>query len=80
MENMQYGQGNTGTGEPGAERPGSAEHPGPGKLPRPRQQGVVDFTQAKKPEDKSLNYTHKFAKPVEIMGQKYSSLTFYFEN
>lgn len=29
---------------------------------------------------KSMNYTHKFVEPVEIMGTKYSSLTFYFEN
>lgn len=43
--------------------------------------GVVDFNQKKGEEkEQSLNYTHKFAKPVEIMGQKYTSLTFYFEN
>lgn len=43
--------------------------------------GVVDFNQKKGEEkEQSLNYTHKFSKPVEIMGQKYTSLTFYFEN
>lgn len=33
----------------------------------------------KEKQDKSLNYTHKFNKPIEIMGQKYTSITFYFE-
>lgn len=28
----------------------------------------------------SQNYTHKFKKPVEIMGVKYKELTFYFDN
>lgn len=42
---------------------------------------VVDFNEAKQQQDvKSLNYTHKFEKPVEILGKKYSTITFYFEN
>lgn len=32
----------------------------------------------KKPQ--SMNYTHTFTEPVEILGKKYTSLTFYFEN
>ena len=40
--------------------------------------GVIDFNKKEEPE-KSLDYTHKFAKPTEIMGKKYESLTFYFE-
>ena len=28
----------------------------------------------------SLNYTHTFNPPMEILGQKHKSLTFYFEN
>ena len=27
-----------------------------------------------------MNYTHKFIKPVTIMGKQYSSMTFYYEN
>lgn len=33
---------------------------------------------SKKPQ--SMNYTHTFTEPVEILGKKYTSLTFYFEN
>lgn len=40
--------------------------------------GVIEFNK-KEEQNKSLNYTHKFAKPTEIMGRKYESLTFYFE-
>ncbi len=40
--------------------------------------GVIEFNK-KEEQGKSLNYTHKFAKPTEIMGRKYESLTFYFE-
>lgn len=29
---------------------------------------------------KNMNYTHTFNPPVEILGKKYKSLTFYFEN
>lgn len=45
---------------------------------------VVEFSLAaqnpvpKKPH--SMNYTHTFTEPVEILGKKYTSLTFYFEN
>ena len=45
---------------------------------------VVEFSPAaqtpasKKPQ--SMNYTHTFTEPVEILGKKYTSLTFYFEN
>lgn len=40
---------------------------------------VVDFKEATADQPHSMNYTHKFAAPVEIMGKKYTSLTFYFE-
>lgn len=40
--------------------------------------GVVEFDRKVEP-GKSLNYTHKFSKPIEIMGKRYESLTFYFE-
>ena len=40
--------------------------------------GVVEVNK-KEEQDKSLNYTHKFNKPVEVMGKKYTSITFYFE-
>lgn len=45
---------------------------------------VVEFSPAaQKPASKkpqSMNYTHTFTEPVEILGKKYTSLTFYFEN
>lgn len=48
---------------------------------QPQAAGVVDFNQKKEGKKKqSLNYTHEFSKPVEIVGKKYTSLTFYFEN
>ena len=44
---------------------------------------MTEFEKAKeekkKKEESSLNYTHYFNKPVEILGKKYTSLTFYFE-
>lgn len=44
------------------------------------QTAVVEFPQEKAGQkDQSMNYTHKFAEPVEIMGKKYSVMTFYFE-
>lgn len=44
------------------------------------QATVVEFRQEKTGQkDQSMNYTHKFAEPVEIMGKKYSTMTFYFE-
>lgn len=41
--------------------------------------GTVDFSEKKEEKEKSGNYTHNFKKPVEIEGQKYTSLTFYFD-
>ena len=41
--------------------------------------GTVDFSEKKEEKEKSGNYTHTFKKPVEIEGQKYTSLTFYFD-
>lgn len=41
---------------------------------------VVEFAPAAGKKEQSMNYTHYFSKPVEIMGKKYSSMTFYFEN
>ncbi len=34
---------------------------------------------ANKEKKKSNNYTHNFEEPVDIMGEKYSSITFYFD-
>ena len=48
------------------------------EIGKAQAEGVIDFNKKAEPE-KSLNYTHKFAKPTEIMGRKYESLTFYFE-
>lgn len=42
--------------------------------------GTVDFNKKKEEKQTSLNYTHKFAKPVSIMGTQYASMTFYYEN
>lgn len=42
--------------------------------------GTVDFNKKKEEKQASLNYTHKFVKPVTIMGKQYSSMTFYYEN
>ncbi len=41
--------------------------------------GVVDFAEKKEKKEESANYTHTFKNPVEIMGKKYTTLTFYFE-
>lgn len=41
--------------------------------------GTVDFSEKKEEKEKSGNYTHTFKKPVEIEGQKYTSMTFYFD-
>lgn len=43
-----------------------------------QQAPVVNFPTEKK-QDHSMNYTHKFAEPVEIMGKKYTTMNFYFE-
>lgn len=45
-----------------------------------QEAGVIDYTQKKEEKEGSLNYTHKFAKPTEIMGKKYTTITFYFED
>ena len=42
--------------------------------------GTVDFNKKKEEKQASLNYTHKFIKPVTIMGKQYSSMPFYYEN
>ena len=42
--------------------------------------GVVVFEDKKKAASQSANYTHTFKKPREIMGKKYNTMTFYFEN
>lgn len=47
---------------------------------RAQATGTVDFAAKKEAKEESLNYTHKFAKPVEMEGKKYTTLTFYFEN
>ena len=47
------------------------------EIGKAQAEGVIDVNKEK--GRKSLNYTHKFAKPTEIMGKKYESLTFYFE-
>ena len=41
--------------------------------------GTVDFSEKKEEKEKSGKYTHTFKKPVEIEGQKYTSMTFYFD-
>jgi len=48
------------------------------EMQQAQKTGVVDFSKDKKKE-KSGNYTHTFKSPVEIDGEKYSSLTFYFD-
>lgn len=42
--------------------------------------GTVDFNKKKEEKQASSNYTHKFVKPVTIMGKQYTSITFYYEN
>lgn len=42
--------------------------------------GVVVMGDKKKAASQSANYTHTFKKPREIMGKKYNTMTFYFEN
>lgn len=44
-----------------------------------KKTGAVDFSEKKEGKEKPGNYTHTFNKPVEIEGQKYTSLTFYFD-
>ena len=51
-----------------------------GEMQQAQKTGVVDFSEKKEEKEKSGNYTHKFKTPIEIDGQKYTSLTFYFDN
>lgn len=44
-----------------------------------KKTGTVDFSAKKEEKEKSGTYVHKFKTPVEIMGKKYTSLTFYFD-
>lgn len=45
-----------------------------------KRTGVVDMSDKKTgKEEKSLNYTHTFKKPVMILGQQYKTMTFYFD-
>lgn len=69
MDNMQV-QGNPMVQEDQTERE---------EIGKAQAEGVIDFNKKAEPE-KSLNYTHKFAKPREIMGKKFESITFYFED
>lgn len=49
------------------------------EMQQAQKTGTVDFSAKKEAKEKSGNYTHTFKTPIEIEGQKYSSLTFYFE-
>lgn len=49
------------------------------EMQQAQKTGTVDFSTKKEAKEKSGNYTHTFKTPIEIEGQKYSSLTFYFE-
>lgn len=49
------------------------------ELAEAQRTGVVDMS-SKKEEKKNQNYTHTFSKPVEILGKKYKTLTFRFED
>lgn len=49
------------------------------EMQQAQKTGTVDFSAKKEEKEKSGNYTHTFKKPVEIEGQKYTSLTFYFD-
>lgn len=49
------------------------------EMQQAQKTGTVDFSTKKEEKEKSGNYTHTFKKPVEIEGQKYASLTFYFD-
>lgn len=51
------------------------------ELAEAKRTGVVDMSDKKKgKEKKNPNYTHTFSKPVEILGKKYKTLTFRFED
>lgn len=49
------------------------------ELAEAQRTGVVDMS-SKKEEKKNPNYTYTFSKPVEILGKKYKTLTFRFED
>lgn len=44
-----------------------------------QETGIVSMNDKKKEKQQSGNYTHKFSKPVEIEGKKFTELTFYFD-
>ena len=51
------------------------------ELKEAQRTGVVDMSDKKaEKEKKNQNYTHTFSKPVEILGKKYKTLTFKFED
>ena len=51
------------------------------ELAEAQRTGVVDMSDKKaEKEKKNQNYTHTFGKPVEILGKKYKTLTFRFED
>ena len=51
------------------------------ELAEAQRTGVVDMSDKKaEKEKKNQNYTHTFSKPVEILGKKYKTLTFKFED
>lgn len=51
------------------------------ELAEAQRTGVVDMSDKKAgKEKKNPNYTHTFSKPVEILGKKYKTLTFRFED
>lgn len=51
------------------------------ELAEAQRAGVVDMSDKKaEKEKKNQNYTHTFSKPVKILGKKYKTLTFRFED
>lgn len=75
MENMTNYENNQEL-EGTAEAPESEEQQ---ELQQAMSTGIVKFEDRKKEKKSSVNYTHEFAEPREIMGIKYKTLTFYFE-
>lgn len=49
------------------------------EMQQAQKTGTVDFSTKKEEKEKSGNYTHTFKEPIEIEGQKYTALTFYFD-
>lgn len=65
----------------GEETAGQQEAEMKQELAEAQRTGVVDMSDKKaEKEKKSPNYTHTFSKPVEILGKKYKTLTFRFED